>query len=148
MPRSPRPSGPLTSPFLLGFEDIEALLERARSLSNEGYPPYNIERLYPTEDGAPEVLRITLAVAGFSRDDLEIVTDDRQLLIRGKTPPDEAPRTYLHKGIAMRGFQRTFMLASGIEVIGADLTDGLLRVDCARRTAEEAVKRIEVKRDG
>lgn len=114
----------LSSPLLLGFEEIERLIDRLGKNGADGYPPYNIERIARTDAG-PETLRITLAVAGFTRDQLEITVEDSQLVVRGKQV-DERPREYLHRGIAARQFQRTFVLADGIEVRSAGLEHGLL----------------------
>ena len=108
------------SPFLLGFDELERALDRSAKASSDGYPPYNIEQI--DEDG----LRITLAVAGFSQHDLSVTVEDRQLIIRGKQSEDD-DRVYLHRGIAARQFQRQFVLAEGIEVVGADLDDGIAR---------------------
>lgn len=131
----------LSSPLLLGFEEIERLVDRIGK-GADGYPPYNIERL-AQQDGKAEALRITLAVAGFARDQLEITLEDNQLAIRGKQV-DEAPREYLHRGIAARQFQRTFVLADGIEVRSADLENGLLTIDLVRREPERQQRRIEI----
>jgi HSP20 family molecular chaperone IbpA len=133
----------LSNPLLLGFEEIERLIERAGKGGGDGYPPYNIERIRGGEDGQGEVLRITLAVAGFSRDRLEIVLEDRQLTIRGKHH-DETSREYLYRGIAARQFQRTFVLADGIEVKSADLNNGLLAIDLVRNEPERQIRRIEI----
>jgi HSP20 family molecular chaperone IbpA len=130
------------SPYLLGFDEIERALERVAKAPGDGYPPYNIERL-PRTEKAPERLRITLAVAGFTRDQLEILLEEGQLLIRGRQMDDKA-RQYLHRGIAARQFQRTFLLADGMEVLGADLSDGLLSVDLARPEPERVVRRIDI----
>jgi HSP20 family molecular chaperone IbpA len=131
----------LSSPLLLGFEEIERLVDRVGKSGSDGYPPYNIERL-AAGDG-PETLRITLAVAGFTRDQIEITHDDKQLIIRGKQEDDKS-REYLHRGIAARQFQRTFVLADGIEVRSADLEHGLLSVDLVRREPERLTRRIEI----
>jgi HSP20 family molecular chaperone IbpA len=134
----------LSNPLLLGFEEIERLIERAGKGGGDAYPPYNIERV--RDDGrseATDVLRITLAVAGFARDQLEIVLEDRQLTVRGKHHEDK-PREYLYRGIAARQFQRTFVLADGIEVRGADLNNGLLAIDLIRNEPERQVRRIEI----
>jgi len=128
----------LNSPFLLGFEQVERTLDRITKTSGEGYPPYNIEQI--GEDG----LRITLAVAGFSRDDLTIQLEDNQLVIRGKQQ-DDPSRIYLHRGIAARQFQRSFVLVDGIEVVGADLDNGLLHIDLKRPIPESRVRTIEIK---
>ncbi|MEX0853838.1 MAG: Hsp20 family protein [Bauldia sp.] len=131
----------LSSPLLLGFEEIERALERL-SKAADGYPPYNIERL-PKTAARPETLRITLAVAGFSRDVLEVVVEENELVVRGRQDEDSG-RQYLHRGIAARQFQKTFVLAEGIEVRGADLTDGLLSIDLVRPQAERVVRKIEI----
>jgi HSP20 family molecular chaperone IbpA len=128
-----------SSPLLLGFETIEKSLERIAK-NADGYPPYNIERL--VSDGT-EVLRITLAVAGFSIDDLDISTEDSQLVIRGRQTDDE-PREYLHRGIAARQFQKAFVLADGMRVLGAELKNGLLAIDLDRPQPEKMVRKIEI----
>ena len=130
-----------SSPLLLGFDDLERLLERAVKTSGEGYPPYNIERL--TEGGA-EVLRITLAVAGFRRQDLDITIEDNQLNIRGRIK-DDGPRDYLHRGIAGRQFDRAFVLADGMDVIDATLVNGLLVINLKRPEPSSVIRRIEIK---
>ena len=114
------------SPFLLGFDQLERALDRVSKRAGDGYPPYNIEQL------GDSALRITLAVAGFSRDDLSVMLEDRQLIITGRQKADGTSRTYLHRGIAARQFQRSFLLAEGIEVTGAELANGLLHVDLSR----------------
>jgi HSP20 family molecular chaperone IbpA len=137
MPRVPS----LSSPFLLGFDEIERALDRA-SKTADGYPPYNIERI-PRDDGRPERLRITLAVAGFTRDDLDVTVEESQLVIRGRQNDDQ-PRQFLHRGIAARQFQRTFVLVDGMEVLGADLRNGLLSIELARPEPERAIKTIAI----
>src|SRR5215471_2824229 len=132
----------LSSPFLLGFDEIERALDRV-SKAADGYPPYNIERI-ARENGRPERLRITLAVAGFTRDQLDVTVEENQLLIRGRCQQDEKPRQFLHRGIAARQFQRTFVLADGMEVLGADLRNGLLSIDLARPEPERIVKTISI----
>jgi HSP20 family molecular chaperone IbpA len=132
----------LNSPFLLGFDDIERALDRVTRSGSDGYPPYNIERL-PKSDSAPERLRITLAVAGFTQDQLDITLEERQLMIRGRQQEDKE-RVFLHRGIAARQFQRTFLLAEGMQVQGAELTNGLLSVDLARPEPERIVQRISI----
>lgn len=132
----------LSSPLLLGFDEIERLIDRVGRGGADGYPPYNIERV-PSENGRAEILRITLAVAGFKRDQLEIAVEDKQLAIRGKQE-DEKSRQYLHRGIAARQFQRAFVLADGIEVRSADLEDGLLSIDLVRHEPERLVRRVEI----
>lgn len=131
----------LSSPFLLGFDEIERALDRVVK-GADGYPPYNIERL-PREDQKPERLRITLAVAGFTRDQLDATIEESQLVIRGRQQDDKS-RHYLHRGIAARQFQRTFVLADGMEVLGADLRNGLLSIDLARPEPERIVKTIAI----
>jgi HSP20 family molecular chaperone IbpA len=132
----------LSSPFLLGFDQIERALDRV-SKAADGYPPYNIERLRAAA-GQAERLRITLAVAGFSRDELDITVEQKELLIRGRQQDDSGTREYLHRGIAARQFQRTFVLADGIQVVGADLRDGLLSIDLERPEGSSQVRRIEI----
>lgn len=132
----------LSSPLLLGFEEIERLIDRAGKGANEGYPPYNIERI-ARDDGRIELLRITLAVAGFTRDQLEITLEDNQLVVRGRQQ-DDKQREYLYRGIAARQFQRTFVLADGIEVKTADLTNGLLSIDLVRIEPNRLVRRIDI----
>jgi HSP20 family molecular chaperone IbpA len=125
------------SPFLLGFDRLERLLERSRNAAPEGYPPYNVEEM---ENG----LRLTLAVAGFARDELAVTVEDNQLAIRGRQK-EENGKTFLHRGIAARQFLRSFVLADGIEVTGAALENGLLRIDLTRPAAEGRVRTIEIK---
>lgn len=132
----------LSNPLLLGFEEIERLIDRAGKGSGDGYPPYNIERI-SSEGGDRELLRITLAVAGFTRADLDITVEDNQLMIRGKQT-DDGKREYLYRGIAARQFSRTFVLAEGIEVKSADLSNGLLAIDLMRHEPERVVRRIEI----
>jgi HSP20 family molecular chaperone IbpA len=131
----------LSSPFLLGFDDIERALDRVAKAA-DGYPPYNIERV--ARDGkSPERLRITLAVAGFTREQLDVSVEESQLVIRGRQQDDKS-RQYLHRGIAARQFQRTFVLAEGMEVLSADLKNGLLSIDLARPQPERVVKSIAI----
>lgn len=132
----------LSSPLMLGFEEIERLIDRAGKMPGDGYPPYNIERVTRT-DASGELLRITLAVAGFTRDQIEITLEDSQLIIKGRQQ-DDKPREFLHRGIAARQFQRNFVLADGIEVLSANLEHGLLSVDLVRREPERVTKRIEI----
>jgi len=132
----------LSSPFLLGFDEIERALDRVVK-SADGFPPYNIERLAREGDKA-ERLRITLAVAGFSSDDLEITVEDNELVIRGRQEPDNNERVFLHRGIAARQFQRTFVLADGMEVTGAELKDGLLLIDLERPDIARTPRKIEI----
>jgi HSP20 family molecular chaperone IbpA len=126
------------NPLLLGFDEFERTLDRIAKHGAEGYPPYNIEQI--GENG----LRITLAVAGFSLDDLAIGLEGNQLVVRGKQTEDEG-RVYIHRGIAARQFQRSFVLADGIEVMGAALDNGLLHIDLARPQPEPKARRIEIK---
>jgi HSP20 family molecular chaperone IbpA len=131
----------LSSPFLIGFDEIERALDRVAKAA-DGYPPYNIERL--ERDGQqPERLRITLAVAGFTLDQLEVTVENSQLVIRGRQQDDKA-RRYLHRGIAARQFQRTFVLAEGMEVLSADLKNGLLAIDLARPEPERVIRTISI----
>ncbi|WP_372424613.1 Hsp20 family protein [Salinarimonas chemoclinalis] len=133
---------PFAHPFLLGFDEIEQALDRVAKAAGDGYPPYNIERLPRTAEG-PEKLRITLAVAGFTRDQLEVTLEESQLVIRGKQTDDKT-RHYLHRGIAARQFQRSFLLADGMEVVGADLTNGLLSIDLVRPEPERVIRKIDI----
>ena len=132
---------PFSSPLLLGFDAMEKTLERVAK-TGDGYPPYNIERLRGT-DADGERLRITLAVAGFSEDDLEVTTEENQLVIRGKQT-DEVEREFLHRGISARQFQRSFVLADGMRVVGAELKNGLLSVDLDRPQPERLVRKINI----
>jgi HSP20 family molecular chaperone IbpA len=132
-----------SSPYLLGFDEFERILDRAAKSAGDGYPPYNIERL-PRQENEPERLRITLAVAGFARDELEITIEENQLLIRGRQS-DDASRAFLHRGIAARQFQRAFVLADGMEVKGASLENGLLGIDLERLQPQRIVRKIDIK---
>lgn len=125
------------SPFLLGFDQVERVLDRVAKTAADAYPPYNIEQT--SEDG----LRITIAVAGFTRDDLTVQVDGNQLMTRGKRE-DVADRVFLHRGIAARQFQRSFVLAEGIEVVDAGLDNGLLHIDLVRPKPESTVRTIEI----
>lgn len=136
-----RPS-PFGHPFLLGFDEIEQALDRVSKAANDGYPPYNIERLARTEQ-QPDRLRITLAVAGFVREQLDVMLEENQLIVRGRQV-DERERHFLHRGIAARQFQRVFLLADGMEVMGADLSNGLLSIDLVRPEPERVVRRIDI----
>lgn len=131
----------LSSPFLLGFDEIERVLDRVAK-GADGYPPYNIERI-ARDANQPDRLRITLAVAGFTRDQLDVSIEENQLVIRGRQQDDKS-RQFLHRGIAARQFQRTFVLAEGMEVLGADLKNGLLSVDLVRPEPERVVKTIAI----
>ena len=132
------------SPFLLGFERLERLLERSRNAAPEGYPPYNVEELPGDSIGNEAGLRLTLAVAGFARDELSVTVEDNQLAVRGRRQEDDG-KTFLHRGIAARQFLRSFVLADGIEVAGAALENGLLRIDLSRPQSESRVRTIEIK---
>lgn len=127
-----------TSPLFLGFDHLEQILERASKTQSEGYPPYNIEQT------GPSGLRITLAVAGFSMEDLQITHEDNQLVIRGRQGEDAQNRVFLYRGIASRQFQRAFVLAEGIEIKGAWLNNGLLHVDLMRPQPETRVRTIPI----
>jgi len=131
-----------SSPLLLGFDEIERMLDRVTKSTSDGYPPYNIERI-AAADGQVETLRITLAVAGFSQDDLDITIEQNQLTVRGRQQ-DEPDRQYLHRGIAARQFQRSFVLAEGIEISGAELENGLLSINLTRQEPERIVRKINI----
>ncbi len=131
-------SAMFNSPFLLGFEHLERLLERTAKSAGDGYPPYNIEQ------AGPDRLRITVAVAGFAPDELAVTVEDKQLVIRGKQV-DGGDREFLHRGIAARQFQRAFVLADGIEVASADLENGLLSVELTRPKPESVVRTIAIR---
>jgi len=134
---------PFSSPLLLGFDTMEKTLERIAK-GSEGYPPYNIERIRASADGSnAERLRITLAVAGFCDEDLEVTTEENQLVIRGRQS-DTDGREYLHRGIAARQFQRMFVLADGMQVVSAELKNGLLSVDLIRPEPERMVRKINI----
>ena len=128
------------SPLLLGFDHFERVIDQVAKSSVEGYPPYNIEQIND------ESLRITVAVAGFSMGDLEVTTEDNQLVIRGRNTVDNKERVYLHRGIAARQFQRSFVLAEGIEVVAARLEDGLLHIDMTRPVPEPEVRKIKIEK--
>ncbi len=127
-------------PHMLGFEQLERLLERTAKSGNEGYPPFNIEQ---TSDHS---YRITLAVAGFSESDLSITVEDRQLVVRGRQKDDGESRVFLHRGIAARQFQRSFVLADGVEVGDAIMENGLLHIDLSRSEPETVVQTIAIKK--
>jgi HSP20 family molecular chaperone IbpA len=133
---------PFGHPCLVGFDEIEQALDRVSKSAGDGYPPYNIERL-PRTETEPERLRIMLAVAGFTPDQLEVTLEECQLVVRGRQVEDRG-RHYLHRGIAARQFQRTFLLADGMEVLGADLSNGLLSIDLARPEPARVARRIEI----
>lgn len=129
-----------THPFLLGFEQLERLVERTAKSGNEGYPPYNIEQT------SQNSYRITLAVAGFAEDDLAITVEDSALVIRGRQSDDSEGRVFLHRGIAARQFQRSFVLADGVDVGEAVMENGLLHVDLTRAVPERVVQTINIKK--
>ena len=131
-----------THPFLLGFEQLERLVERTAKTGNDGYPPYNIEQT------SEHSYRITLAVAGFKEEDLSITVEDRQLVIRGRQSDDGQERVFLHRGIAARQFQRSFVLAEGVDVGEAVMENGLLHVDLTRHVPEAVVQTVRIKRSG
>ncbi|MBV9078205.1 MAG: Hsp20 family protein [Methylobacteriaceae bacterium] len=133
---------PFGHPFLLGFDAIEQALDRVSKAAGDGYPPYNIEKLPRSADG-PERLRIMLAVAGFTPDQLDVTHEENQLVVRGRQT-DEAARMFLHRGIAARQFQRTFLLADGMEVLSAELANGLLSIEIARPNPTRTARRIEI----
>jgi len=133
---------PFASPLLLGFDAMEKTLERLAK-ANEGYPPYNIERIRSDIPGGDEKLRITLAVAGFSEAELDVMTEENQLVIRGRQF-EQTERNYLYRGIAARQFQRVFVLADGMEVSSASLKNGLLSVDLTRPEPQRIVRKINI----
>ena len=133
-----------SNPLLLGFEELERVLGRATKKTNDGYPPYNIERVTDEAGSERDILRITIAVAGFTQGDLDIDVEENQLTIRGKQV-DDTDRIYLHRGIAARQFQRSFVLAEGMEVSGATLENGLLQIDLVRLQPERIVRKISIK---
>ncbi len=125
-------------PYLLGFEQLERLVERTAKSAGDGYPPFNIEAV------SDHAYRITLAVAGFREGDLAITLEDRQLVVRGRQAEDEGERLFLHRGIAARAFQRSFVLADGVEVAGAEMEHGLLHIDLRRTMPETVVQTIKI----
>jgi len=125
-------------PFLLGFEQLERLVERTAKNSGDGYPPFNIEQTSEIS------YRISLAVAGFREDDLSITVEDRQLVVRGKHSEDTSERVFLHRGIAARQFQKSFVLADGVDVIAAKLENGLLHVDLKRSDPQTTIQTIQI----
>ncbi|NDR59407.1 MULTISPECIES: Hsp20 family protein [Aliiruegeria] len=127
-------------PFLLGFEQLERLVERTAKAGNDGYPPYNIEQ------SGQRSYRITLAVAGFAEEDLSITVEDRQLVVRGRQAEEAGERVFLYRGIAARQFQRSFVLADGVEVAGATMENGLLHVDLKQVQPDTVVQTIEINR--
>lgn len=131
-------TSPFGSPLFLGFDHLEQMFERLAKNGSDGYPPYNIEQIGPSK------LRITLAVAGFTMEDLSIVVEDSQLIIRGRQAEEAQGRVFLHRGIAARQFQRTFVLAEGIEVKGAWLDNGLLHIDLERIQPESRARIVRI----
>lgn len=127
-------------PFLLGFDELDRMVERMTKAGADGYPPFNIEQR------GENAFRITLAVAGFSEADLSVTLEDRSLVVRGRQADDQADRQFLHRGIATRQFQRSFVLADRVEVAGATLDRGLLHVDLVRRAPEASVQTIRIAR--
>ena len=129
-----------THPFLLGFDQLERLVERTAKVGNDGYPPYNIEQ---TSENS---YRITLAVAGFREGDLTITVEDSSLVVRGRQTDDSEGRVYLHRGIAARQFQRTFVLADGVDVGEAVIENGLLHIDLNRQVPERVIQTIQIRK--
>ncbi|MFB2531265.1 Hsp20 family protein [Paracoccus sp. p4-l81] len=127
-------------PWLLGFDQLERLVERTAKTGAEGYPPYNIEQ------AGEDAFRITLAVAGFAEADLAVAVEDRALVVRGRQAEGDAARVFLHRGIAARAFQRSFVLAEGVEVAGAQLENGLLHIELRRRVPDPVVQTIPITR--
>jgi HSP20 family molecular chaperone IbpA len=129
-------------PFLLGFEQLDRLVERTMKAESDGYPPFNIEQLGTIEQHGEDAYRVTFAVAGFAEADLSITVEEQQLVVRGKHGEAEGERVFLHRGIAARPFQRSFVLADQVEVAGANLDHGLLHIDLIRRKPETVVREI------
>ncbi|MEO0486973.1 MAG: Hsp20 family protein [Pseudomonadota bacterium] len=127
-------------PYLLGFDQLERLVERTAKTGNDGYPPYNIEQT------SEHSYRITLALAGFREDDLSITVEDRQLVIRGRQGDDSEGRVFLHRGIAARQFQRSFVLAEGVDVGEAQMENGLLHIDLTRSVPDKVVQTINIRK--
>jgi HSP20 family molecular chaperone IbpA len=125
-------------PFLLGFDQLERLVERTAKSGNDGYPPYNIEQ------NGENAYRITLAVAGFAEGDLSITVEDRQLVIRGRQGDEDDTRVFLHRGIAARQFQRSFVLAEGVDVAGASMEHGLLHIELKRAAPDNVIQTIQI----
>lgn len=128
------------SPLLLGFDHLERVLDRAAKAAGESYPPYNIEQIGENK------LRITLAVAGFVMDDLSVTVEDAQLVVRGRPSEDDKDRVFLHRGIGKRQFQRAFVLAEGIEIVGATMDNGLLNIELERPISEPEVRTIKIEK--
>ncbi len=132
-----------SSPLLLGFDALEQMLDRAAKAPSDGYPPYNIERTPAQSDCGNELFRISLAVAGFAKSDIEISVENRQLVIHGRQAEPEN-RDYLHRGIAARQFNRSFLLADGMEVTKAGLANGILAIDLRKSPPDRVIRRIEI----
>jgi HSP20 family molecular chaperone IbpA len=132
------------SPFFVGFDEIDRLLERTAKAAPDGYPPYNVEKQPPSGEDNAERLRITLAVAGFSAQELELTLEDNELVIEGRQT-DEPAREFLHRGIAARQFRRIFVLADGMNVVSASLDNGLLAIDLERPEPQRVVRKIEIR---
>lgn len=129
------------SPLLLGFDHMERVLDRVAKSATDGYPPYNIEQT------GPDALRISLAVAGFAREDLSVTVEENQLIVRGRQAQDDGKRVYIHRGIAARQFQKAFVLAEGIEIVKAGLDNGLLHIDLRRPVPATVVRTIPIDGD-
>ncbi len=132
-----------SSPLLLGFDELERMVDRASKTSGDAYPPYNIEHL-PAPEGGPQQWKITVAVAGFTREQIEVTVEENQLVIRGRQKDDEA-KAFLHRGIAARQFNRAFVLADGMQVTEARLANGLLEIGLIRPEPQKLIRRIDVK---
>ena len=134
-----------SSPFLLGFEEIERVLDRVTKSTNDGYPPYNIERIRkdPSKENSTDQIRITLAVAGFCEEEMDITLEENQLMIKGRQVEDPE-REFLHRGIAARQFQRSFVLAEGLEILNAELCNGLLSINLIQPEIEKIVRKIDI----
>lgn len=129
----------LSNPFMLGFDNLERMIEQIAKTGSEGFPPYNIEQLSPSH------LRITLAVAGYDEKDLDVSVEDNQLIIRGRQSQEIEQKQYLYRGIAGRNFQRAFMLAHGMQVSGASMEKGLLNIDLLKPEPDPKVTKIKIK---
>jgi len=134
-----------SNPYMLGFDELERMLDHATKTAGDGYPPYNIEKVL-SNNGSGDALRITLAVAGFSRDNLDIIVQENQLIITGRqnNGGEDTKRDFLHRGIAARQFKRTFVLADGMDVKGAEMENGLLIIDLIRPEPQRIVRNIEI----
>jgi HSP20 family molecular chaperone IbpA len=132
-----------SSPLLLGFDALEQMLDRATKVPADGYPPYNIERTADAKSEGVEYYRISLAVAGFAKAEIEITVEDKQLCIRGRQS-EAQNRDYLHRGIAARQFNRSFLLADGMDVTGASLANGILAIDLRKSPPDRVIRKIEI----